>query len=137
VLALRAPAAPAPAPTGRWSDGELLALLRQPLGGRPRTVADLVVESGISIARAERVYRFWLTRDLHPLAQRARGSSPESESESESAPARPPAAPPPPAAAPHPERRSSARLARAALIAQLRDPDPRVRAAAFDELRAR
>src|SRR3954471_7248678 len=48
VLALREPEVAAP---GRWSDGQLLALLRQELDGRPRTVADLVVEAGVSIAR--------------------------------------------------------------------------------------
>jgi hypothetical protein len=116
VLALREPQAA----TGRWSDGQLLALLRQEVDGRPRTVADLVVEAGVSIARAERVYRFWLSRDQHPTAARARGQS---------------AAPAPTAASS--ERRSAARLERGALIAQMRDPDPKVRAAAFAKLRPR
>jgi hypothetical protein len=114
VLALRSPEAP----QGRWSDGQLVALLRQELDGRPRTVADLVVEAGVSIARAERVYRFWLARDQHPMAARARGA--------------------PPAAAPKSsERRSAGRLERDALIGQMRDPDPKVRAAAFARLRPR
>jgi hypothetical protein len=112
VLALREPEVA----TGRWSDGQLLALLRQELDGRPRTVADLVVEAGVSIARAERVYRFWLARDQHPTAARARGE---------------PAAP----VVKSSERRSPARRERDALIAQMRDPDPRVRAAAFARLR--
>src|SRR6185436_14482558 len=73
VLARRGQEAPA---AGRWSDGQLLALLREELAGRPRTVADLVVEAGVSIARAERVYRFWLARDQHPTAARARGEVP-------------------------------------------------------------
>ena len=114
VLALRAPEAPA----GRWSDGQLLALLRQELDGRPRTVADLVVEAGVSIARAERVYRFWLAKDHHPTAARVRGE---------------PAAPEPKSS----ERRSAGRLERDAIIVDMRDPDPRVRAAAFAKLRPR
>jgi hypothetical protein len=118
VLALKGQAEP----SGRWSDGQLLALLRQELDGRPRTVADLVVEAGVSIARAERVYRFWLARDQHPVAAKARGETVV-------------------VAAPVPlkpsERRSAARLERDAAIARMRDPDPRVRAAAFARLRPR
>jgi hypothetical protein len=113
VMAARGEEAP---PSGRWSDGQLLALLRQELDGRPRTVADLVVEAGVSIARAERVYRFWLAKDQHPVAARARG---EVKVEASS------------------ERRSAARMERDALIAQMRDPDPRVREAAFAKLRPR
>jgi len=109
------------APVGRWSDGQLLALLREELAGRPRTVADLVVEAGVSIARAERVYRFWLARDQHPTARKARGEVPAAV----------------PAAAKSSERRSAARLERDALIARMRDPDPQVRAAAFAKLRPR
>src|SRR5690242_7457958 len=115
VLALRGPEVK----TGRWSDGELLALLREEVDGRARTVADLVVEAGVSIARAERVYRFWLAKDQHPMAARARGE---------------PVAPQAPKSS---ERRSTGRMARDALIAQMRDPDPKVRAAAFEKLRAR
>jgi hypothetical protein len=118
VLALRGHQAP----TGRWSDGQLLALLREELAGRPRTVADLVVEAGVSIARAERVYRFWLARDQHPTAARARGAE---------------VPPAPPVTAEPSERRSAARIERDALIAQMRDPDPKVRAAAFARLRPR
>lgn len=94
-----------------WSDGDLIALLRQPRpeAGGPRTVVDLLAETGVSIARAERVYRFWLARDDHPLAAAARGE---------------------PA-----ERRSPERLARDALIRRLRDPDPGVRSAAFEALK--
>ena len=117
VLALRGQETPA---AGRWSDGQLLALLREELAGRPRTVADLVVEAGVSIARAERIYRFWLAKDQHPTAARARGEVP--------------APPPAPTSG---ERRSSARIERDALIAQMRDPDPKVRAAAFARLRPR
>jgi hypothetical protein len=117
VLSLRGHEAP---PRGRWSDGDLLALLREEIDGRARTVADLVVEAGISIARAERVHRFWLTKDQHPTAARARGES----------------SPPPPAPAAPAERRGARRLERDGLIRELRDPDPRVRAAAFAKLRS-
>lgn len=119
VLALKTPGREALA-AGRWSDGQLLALLREELAGRPRTVADLVVEAGVSIARAERVYRFWLARDQHPTARKARGEVPVA-----AAPAKPS------------ERRSAARLERDAAIARMRDPDPKVRAAAFARLRPR
>jgi hypothetical protein len=115
ILALRGQAAPG----GRWTDGQLLALLREELGGRPRTVADLVVEAGVSIARAERVYRFWLAKDQHPTAARARGEGVAA-----------PVAPEKPS-----ERRSAARRERDALIARMRDPDPKVRAEAFARLR--
>ena len=47
------------APRVRWPDDALIALLRE----KPRTVVDLVVDAGISISRAERVYRFWLTHE--------------------------------------------------------------------------
>jgi len=116
VLALREPEVAA---RGRWSDGQLLALLREELDGRPRTVADLVVEAGVSIARAERVYRFWLAKDQHPTAARARGEGPRAEVPKSS------------------ERRSAGRMERDTLIAQMRDPDPKVRAAAFEKLRPR
>jgi hypothetical protein len=92
----------------RWTDAALLAHLRE----RPRSVVDLVVDTGIPIARAERVYRFWLAHDTHATAASTRGAG--------SAP---------------PERRGQTRVARDALLAQLRDPDPHVRAAAFAELK--
>src|SRR5476651_906818 len=53
---------------GRWSDAALIAHLR----ARARSVVDLVADTGISISRAERVYRFWLTHDVHPMASEAR-----------------------------------------------------------------
>jgi hypothetical protein len=84
-------------------DAMLIAYLRE----RPRTIVDLVADTGISIARAERVYRFWAAHDT---------------------------ARPAPVAEPA-ERRSNARLERETLLRQLKDPDPRVRAAAFDELK--
>ena len=89
----------------RWTDAALLAHLRE----RPRSVVDLVVDTGIPIARAERVYRFWVAHDTHATAAATRGTPPE--------------------------RRGQDRVARDALLAQLRDPDPGVRAAAFAELK--
>src|SRR5205085_2313062 len=80
-----------------WTDAALLAHLRE----RPRSVVDLVVDTGIPIARAERVYRFWLSHDAHPTAIAARGGD---------------AAPP--------ERRGRDRVTRDGLLGQMRDPDP-------------
>jgi hypothetical protein len=106
------------------TDAELLAALR----AGPKTIVDLVVETGISVARAQKLYRFWLAHDRHPTALAARGEAPAS-----------PAAPATPAAATKTptERRSPERLARLAFIRQLRDPDPRVRDAAFEALKRR
>ena len=61
-------AAPTRASSG-WTDAALLAHLRE----RPRSVVNLVIDTGIPIARAERVYRFWLSHDVHPTATAARG----------------------------------------------------------------
>ncbi len=109
VLALCEVPSAAPERAGsRWTDAALLAHLRE----RPRSVVDLVVDTGIPIARAERVYRFWLAHDAHPNAGITRGAG---------------AAPP--------ERRAHDRVARDALLVQMRDPDPHVRAAAFAELK--
>ena len=139
VLALRdALAAPPPsvadaapahaAPPGRWTDAQLVAHLRgraRAADGsgatRPRTPVDLVAETGVSIARAERVYRFWLAHDVHPVADEARQRL-----------GRVPAAVAPPA-----ERRSESRVEHDALLRQMRDADPAVRAAAFERLRQR
>ena len=92
------------APRVRWPDDALIALLRE----KPRTVVDLVVDAGISISRAERVYRFW-------LAHEGPGEAP--------------------AAGPA-ERRSGERLEHDALVRQLRDGDPKVRVAAFEKLKS-
>ena len=109
VLALCEVPSAAPDRAGaRWNDAALLAHLRE----RPRSVVDLVIDTGIPIARAERIYRFWLAHDTHATAAVTRGAD---------------AAPP--------ERRAQARVTRDALLAQLRDPDPGVRAAAFTELK--
>jgi len=141
VLSLRdaLAAPPPPLPAGdagnphsapaRWSDAQLIAHLRNRVRAvdgsavsRPRTPVDLVADTGISIARAERVYRFWLAHDAHPVAGEARGGA---------APASTRAAP----AAPS-ERRSEARIERDTLLQQMRAADPAARAAAFEKLRA-
>jgi len=125
--------APALAPGRRRTDAELIAYLRGAGGsdhaGRAPTVADLVADTGVSIARAQKVYRFWLKHDLHPRAQQARGGRPGPE------PSSPPADAAATAPAPPVERRSAARLERAALIRQLRAADPAARAAAFAALK--
>jgi hypothetical protein len=112
VEALRGHAGPSARAPGeprlRWPDDALIALLRE----KPRTVVDLVVDAGISISRAERVYRFWRTHE----APRADTSSALG-------------------AAAAAERRSGERIEHDALVRQLRDADPRVRAAAFEKLK--
>jgi hypothetical protein len=112
VLALRDAAeadSTAPIP-GRWSDAALIAHLR----ARARSVVDLVADTGVSISRAERVYRFWLAHDVHPVASEARATRARMASL---------------------ERRSPDRIERDDLIRQLRDPDPDARAAAFEKLK--
>jgi hypothetical protein len=105
----RAPSpSPAPGPRERWPDDALIALLRE----RPRTVVDLVVDARIPISRAERVYRFWRAHEEAGAA--ARGPGPSEP----------------------PERRSDERMEHDALVRQLRDADPKVRAAAFDKLKS-
>jgi hypothetical protein len=104
--------------SGRWSDAALIGYLREPTrAGAARTVVDLVTDTGIPISRAERVYRFWLTHDAHPAADTARAR-----------PTRRLAAD---------ERRGDDRLERDALLLEMRDPDPKVRAAAFEKLKRR
>ena len=121
-------AAPAPYQVVRWSDAQLIAHLRGRAraldggaGSRSRTAVDLVADTGISIARAERVYRFWLAHDGHPAAVEARGGTPVPTRTRPAAPA---------------ERRSDARIERDVLLQQMRDADPAVRATAFEKLRA-
>lgn len=141
VLALReqervtgaaAPARIAAPPAGgrRRTDAELIAYLRGAATpgpvDRPPTVADLVADTGVSIARAQKVYRFWLAHDSHPAAAQARTGRPAEG-------ARPP--PAAPAASASLERRSAARLQHGALIRQLRDADPAQRAVAFAALK--
>jgi hypothetical protein len=131
-------------PGRRRTDAELIADLRgadrggHPAGvaGGPPTVADLVADTGVSIARAQKVYRFWLAHDAHPMAEQARTGR--------RLPAGPLSDPVVPGAsreAARPqranvaERRSDARLQRGTLIRQLRAADPALRAAAFAALK--
>ena len=112
VEALRSSAGRTPSPTAprvRWPDDALIALLRE----KPRTVVDLVVDAGIPISRAERVFRFWRQHE------RARAGSSSEPEVSEPA-----------------ERRSGERIEHDALVRQLRDADPKIRAAAFEKLKA-
>ncbi len=138
VLALRGElAAPSRSAPGRWSDADLIALLRHPTAsGQPRTALDLVTDAKIDINRAERVYRFWSRCDQTLSATRAARlarapaageSLPGAQVASESRPAVDSAS--------EGERRGAARLAHDRLVRSLRDPDPRVRAEAFDKLR--
>lgn len=101
------------APRVRWPDDALIALLRE----KPRTVVDLVVDAGVSISRAERVYRFWLAHEgpnEGPISRPVEVSADEPT-----------------------ERRGGERLAHDALVRQLRDADPKIRAAAFEQLKSR
>jgi hypothetical protein len=100
------------APRVHWPDDALIALLRE----RPRTVVDLVVDAGISISRAERVYRFWLAHE----GPRSIGQRSVEQGSGDADPG---------------ERRSGERIEHDALVRQLRDADPRVRAAAFEKLK--
>jgi hypothetical protein len=147
VLALRAEFEATPRPTpGRWTDADLITLLGQPTtSGRRRTAVDLVTEARTTIARAERVYRFWSKRD-ETFAARMTSAGPLLPTSADgrvAPPAQPPAAQAPsvprPAAADvdsasASERRSAARLAHDGLVRSLRNPDPRIRAEAFVKL---
>ncbi len=86
-----------------------------------------MVDAGIPIARAERVYRFW-------RAHEAPRSVPGDSKPGDSTPAPAVAAPP---ATESSERRSGERIEHDALLRQLRDADPKVRAAAFEKLKSR
>jgi hypothetical protein len=104
------------APRVRWPDDALINLLRE----KPRTVVDLVVDAGVSISRAERIYRFWLAHEgPHEGPHEAPGEGHPAEDLADAA-----------------ERRSGARLERDALVRRLRDGDPKVRVAAFQKLKA-
>jgi hypothetical protein len=156
VLALRAELGGVPRSVpGRWTDADLIALLRQPTtSGRLRTAVDLVTEAKINIARAERVYRFWSKRDetLAARVTRAARLLPRVTSADGRAENRQPVAEYPPVAQgpaasvsqsaaaivdniSASERRGAARLAHDGLVRSLRDPDPRVRAEAFTKLK--
>jgi hypothetical protein len=152
VLALRAELAAQPrSAPGRWTDADLIALLRHPTAsGRPRSAVDLVTEARVNIARAERVYRFWCKRDealAARVAQAARVLRMPADCQADGiqpAGAHLPAAQTPNGPRPaapvvddtsESERRSAARLAHDRLVRSLRDPDPRVRTEAFVKLR--
>jgi hypothetical protein len=127
VEALRQPDGRRPAPSAKpagQSDAALIAHLREAPGDQPRTVVDLVADLGVSISRAERVYRFWLKHDAHPSADAARAAR---EGRPQKFDATPPLSPA--------ERRSHERLERDTLLKRMRDPDPRVRADAFEKLK--
>lgn len=132
---------------GRWQDAALIRHLRaaaspnQDGGCRAPTVVDLVADTGVSIARAEKVYRFWLAHDHHPVAAAVRaGRGGEAGAKGPTlksvaatvniaAAARFSVDPPPG------ERRGGERLERDTLILDLRNPDPGVRALAFRRLK--
>ena len=139
----------APSASGQWSDAALLAHLRMGRGtdgAAVPSVVDLVVDTGITIARAEKVYRFWLAHDRHPAAENARAAG--AKKSRTRLPPGPRVEPSPPGEQAPPvavsgtdgvapvERRGRVRLGRDALIRQLRDPDPALRAQAFRRLRA-
>jgi hypothetical protein len=131
VLALKAQQAlsePGQVLPDTWTDAELLALLGHPKPtGEARTVLDLVMETQISIERAERICAFWTK------CEPALPSLSVSEATAASAEASvPPATVEPDVPS---ERRSGPRLSRDNLIQDLRDPDPRVRAQAFAKLK--
>ena len=147
VLALRAEFDATPRPTpGRWTDADLIALLRQPTpSGRLRTALDLVTEARINIPRAERVYRFWSKRDeilaaraasaAHVLPISADGQvAPPAQSSSVQASGVPRSAAAGVDSKSASERRSADRLAHDGLVRSLRNPDPRIRAEAFAAL---
>jgi hypothetical protein len=151
-------------PSREVTDPELLALLARP----GATAADLVVQAGVDIERAERVFAFWRLHGASAHAPAPVAPSPRAEATiamaatialpaelgaaaaaalEECAPAS--MSGPPSASAPGPgrpgasdiavgapDRRSTRRQSRAELLAQLRDPRPAIRAAAFAALRA-
>jgi hypothetical protein len=116
---------------GAYSDAALIAHLRGEPEGKPRTVVDLVADLGVPISRAERVYRFWLAHDAHPAAEVARTTREGKRTGTAAAQAGPAAA------ESASERRSDERLERDTLLQRMRDPDPRVRADAFEKLKKR
>ena len=113
-----------------WTDAELLALLCHPMrSGEARTVLDLVLETQISIERAQHVVEFWQRCEPAPRSVAA-GSA--------QAATAPPIVAATSSSQPKTiqERRDPQRVSRAALIRNLRDPDPRVREQAFAQLKA-
>ncbi len=130
ILAIKAQLAlsePGPVTADGWTDAELLALLGHPKrSGDARTALDLVLETQISIERAERVFEFW------------RRCKPGSRSVGDAArPAnlQPRDRAPTPSTPTTGERRGEQRISRDSLIRDLRDPDPRMREQAFAQLK--
>jgi hypothetical protein len=130
VLALKAQLAlsePGRTSPDAWSDDELLALLGHPKrSGDARTALDLVLETQISIERAERVHDFWkrcepASQSTAPTQATAAPSIADSPTPSEASASL--------------ERRGVERLSRDTLIRNLRDPDPRIREQAFAQLK--
>lgn len=121
LLALRAQLDSTPLPTGvarEWSDAELLALLIHPdATRRMRTALDLVLETGISITRAETVVAFHAKHAPLPADPVEHPAAPAVAEASAS------------------ERRKPERLTRDQLIHSLRHPDPVVREQAFQALK--
>ena len=114
-------------PPETWTDAELLALLSHPKrSGHARSVLDLVLETQISIERAERVHDFWKRCEsaLQSTDSAAASSAPDITAPSAS-----------PDSHASPERRGAHRLSHDGLIRKLRDPDPRVREQAFAQLK--
>jgi len=126
ILTLKAQLAltePGQVPPEAWSDAELLTLLGHPKrAGGTRTAVDLVMETQISIERAQRVHDFWMGRETGTRPARV---APATLS--------PPIVPAEPSATD--ERRSPHRLTHDNLIRNLRDPDPRIRQEAFARLK--
>jgi len=120
LLALRAQLTTSPVVLGaarEWSDSELLELLVHPLGTRTmRTALDLVLETGISIARAETVIAFYSRHEPPPTPKESVPTPDLSDGQKH-------------------ERRNPHRLSRDELILSLRHPDPGVRERAFQALR--
>jgi hypothetical protein len=130
ILTLKAQLAlsePGPVLADAWTDAELLALLSHPKrSGGKRTALDLVLETQISIERAERVFEF--RRRSEPGARSAGEDTRPSNTS-------PPVEVHPPSSPTSHDRRGEERLSRDSLIRNLRDPDPCVREQAFLRLK--
>jgi hypothetical protein len=94
--------------------------------GDARTALDLVLETQISIERAERVHDFWKRCEPVSTSTRAAQATIAPSVADSPAPSKP---------SPSQERRGAQRLSRDTLIRNLRDPDPRIRDQAFTQLK--
>jgi hypothetical protein len=114
-----------------WTDADLIVLMGSPnREGQTRTPLDLVLETRISIERAQSVYGFWAScqKAAAPLPTPSLPATPQPRRNQDDD--RPPSLLPD-------ERRGAQRLSRDALIEDLRHPDPRVRDQAFARLKDR